>query len=115
MGFSRQEYWSGLPLPSPGTMVHHHKLNGRVHYTVKHIVPEMLLVSPDTAFVQLTHNASTEGGNSSEKGREDGMERIGSGRRRQTGRERGREGYRERWAKLGTKGSTSQLEKKATI
>ena len=26
MGFSRQEYWSGLPLPSPFDCVDHHKL-----------------------------------------------------------------------------------------
>lgn len=56
----------------------------------------MLLVSPDRAFVQLTHNASTEGGNSSEKGREDGMEEVGSERRRKTGRERQRGVQRER-------------------
>lgn len=85
-----------IPGPILWTMVPRCKLNGRVHYTVKRIVPEMLLVPPDTAFVRLTHNASTEGGNSSEKGREDGMEGIGPRRRRKTGRERGREGYRER-------------------
>lgn len=67
-----------------------------VDYTVKHIVPEMLLVSPDRAFFRLTHNASTEGGNSSEKGREDGMEEVGSERRRKTGRERQRGIQRER-------------------
>ena len=29
MGFSRQEYWSGLPLPSPNSTLRHYKRNGR--------------------------------------------------------------------------------------
>ena len=36
MGFSRQEYWSGLPLPSPEKNIFAHKWNQRVfflHYT----------------------------------------------------------------------------------
>ena len=33
MGFSRQEYWSGVPLPSPrvGTVVH----NSQIRYKIK--------------------------------------------------------------------------------
>ena len=27
MGFSRQEYWSGLPFPSPGDLLHPGKLD----------------------------------------------------------------------------------------
>ena len=29
MGFSRQEYWSGVPLPSPNLQSTHHKLWGK--------------------------------------------------------------------------------------
>lgn len=43
------------------------------------------------------------------------MEGIGPGEKKRKKREAKRDTEREGWAKLGTKGSTSQLEKKATI
>ena len=32
MGFSRQEYWSGVPLPSPRSNLRHHKLYFMYHW-----------------------------------------------------------------------------------
>jgi len=37
MGFSRQEYWSGVPLPSRGEWLH-----GTIIFTVHHVYPALL-------------------------------------------------------------------------
>ena len=36
MGFSRQEYWSGVPLPSPRLVRRHWLFNGKISSKIKH-------------------------------------------------------------------------------
>ena len=53
MGFSRQEYWSGVPLPSPNTMlsdvVNLHSSVGSLLPSVQSLSRVQLLVTPWTA------------------------------------------------------------------
>ena len=46
MGFSRQEYWSGVPLPSPGKMLQH-------YYTYTSVIPVSLGVMVQTELLML--------------------------------------------------------------
>ena len=44
MGFSRQEYWSGVPLPSPITLISWYQINQRL-YLNRHQIACLFLVS----------------------------------------------------------------------
>ena len=59
MGFSRQEYWSGVPLPSPTHTVHRHKnCTHRPSHHTFHITPRHSPHRPRChALTQLPHNA----------------------------------------------------------
>ena len=51
MGFSRQEYWSGVPLPSPSLKTHTHKCTDVIHSFLNFSFPSYLSFFPSFFFL----------------------------------------------------------------
>ena len=57
MGFSRQEYWSGLPFPSPGDLPEPDNQNG----VITHLEPDILECQVKWALGSITRNKASGG------------------------------------------------------